>query len=93
MKIKRLKQSQKMRIVISGIGIYTTAKQIRWGLFGFTNQNAAAQKALDALEFTRSGFRYYSREDFVRGGKGVADKCATGLCGTWEGLQVQIDIL
>lgn len=80
MKIKRLKQSQKMRIVISGIGIYTTAKQIRWGLFGFTNQNAAAQKSLDALEFTRSG-------------KGVADQCATGLCGTWSGLQVQLDML
>ena len=44
-KIKRLKQSQKMRIIISGIGIYTTAKQIRWGLFGFTNQVAASQKA------------------------------------------------
>ena len=80
MQIKRLKQSQKMRIIISGIGVYTTAKHIRWGLFGFTNQNAAAQKALDALEFTRSG-------------DGFADKCATGLCGTWEGLQVQIDIL
>ena len=80
MKIKRLKQSQKMRIVISGIGIYTTAKQIRWGLFGFTNQNAAAQKSLDALEFTRSG-------------KGVADQCATGLCGTWEGHQVQLDMI
>lgn len=82
MQIKRLKQSQKMRIIISGIGVYTTAKQIRWGLFGFTNQNAAAQKALDALEFARSGNGVY-----------FADKCATGLCGTWEGLQVQIDIL
>jgi hypothetical protein len=49
-------------------------------LFGFTNQNAAAQKSLDALEFTRSG-------------KGVADQCATGLCGTWEGHQVQLDMI
>ena len=79
-KIKRLKNSQKMRIIISGIGIYTTAKQIRWGLFGFSNQVAASQKALDALEGMRSGI-------------GAAEQCATGLCGTWEGLQVQLDIL
>jgi hypothetical protein len=79
-KIKRLKQSQKLRIIIDKIGIYTTAKQIRWGLFGFTTQNAAAQKALDALEFQRSG-------------SGVADGATIGLCGTWEGHQVQLDIL
>ena len=78
--IKRLKQSQKLRIIIDRIGIYTTAKQIRWGLFGFVSQNAAAQKALDALEFQRSG-------------SGAADQCTMGLLGTWEGHQVQIDIL
>ena len=77
--MKRLKQSQKMRIIISGVAIYTTAKQLRCGLFGFVNQVNAAQKALDSLEY-------------IRFGKGV-DKCATGLCGTWEGLQVQLDIL
>jgi hypothetical protein len=78
--IKRLKQSQKMRIIISGVGIYTTAKQIRYGLFGFVSQVAASQKALDALEFTRSG-------------KGFADKYTTGIGGTWENIQVQLDIL
>ena len=78
--MKRLKQSQKMRIIISGVAIYTTVKQLRWSLFGFTNQVAASQKALDALEYIRSG-------------KGVAEKNTTGLCGTWEGLQVQLDIL
>lgn len=77
--MKRLKQSQKMRIIISGVAIYTTVKQLRWSLFGFSNQAAASQKALDALEFIRSG-------------KG-ADSCATGLGGTWEGLQVQLDML
>lgn len=80
MKIKRLKQSQKMRIIIDGIGIYTTAKLIRYGLFGFMTQNAAAQKALDALEFTRSG-------------KGLADQCASGLTGEWESHRVQLDML
>lgn len=80
MNIKRLKQSQKLRIIIGGIGIYTTARQIRWGLFGFVSQNAAAQEALAALENTRSG-------------AGAADQCATGLCGTWQGHQVQLDML
>jgi hypothetical protein len=73
--MKRLKQSQKLRIILSGVAIYTTAKQIRYGLFGFMSQNAAAQKALDALEFMR-----------------VTDP-AVGLAGTWEGLQVQIDMV
>lgn len=76
--MKRLKQSQKLRIIISGVAIYTTAKQIRYGLFGFTTQNAAAQKALDALEFQRDG------------GWGTV---VQGLAGTWEGLQVQVDIV
>jgi len=75
--MKRLKQSQKLRIILSGVAIYTTAKQIRYGLFGFMSQNAAAQKALDALEFQRDG----------------DGPVATGLAGTWEGLQVQVDIM
>jgi hypothetical protein len=78
--MKRLKQSQKMRIIIDKIGIYTTAKQIRYGLFGFTNQNAAAQKALDSLEFMRNSI-------------GAADRSAIGIVGTWEGHSVQLDIL
>jgi hypothetical protein len=71
--MKRLKKSQKLRIILSGVAIYTTAQQIRYGLFGFMSQNAAAQKALEALEFQGRG--------------------ATGLAGTWEGLQVQIDLM
>ena len=73
--MKRLKQSQKLRIIMSGVAVYTTVKQVRGCLFGFTNQNAAAQKALDSLEFMR-----------------VTDP-AVGLAGTWEGLQVQIDMI
>ena len=49
--MKRLKQSQKLRIIMSGVAVYTTVKQVRGCLFGFTNQNAAAQKALESLEF------------------------------------------
>ena len=75
--MKRLKKSQKLRIILSGVAIYTTAQQIRYGLFGYTSQNAAAQKALDALEFQRNG----------------DGPVVTGLVGTWEGLQVQVDIM
>jgi hypothetical protein len=85
MSIKRFKQSQNFRVIIgggvitSGVSFYATAKQIRSGVGDFMTCNAAIQKALDALEFTRSG-------------KGAADQCAMGLVGTWEGLQVQLNI-
>ncbi len=79
MDIKRFKQTQKFRVIVGTACFYATAKQIRWGVGDFTQCNAATQKALDALEFTRSG-------------KGVADQCAVGIAGTWEGLQVQINV-
>lgn len=79
MDIKRFKQTQKFRVIVGAACFYATAKQIRWGIGDLTNCNAAVQKALDALEFTRSG-------------AGAADQCAVGLAGTWEGLQVQLNI-
>ena len=79
MSVKRFKQSQRFRICIGSVSFYATAKQIRYGVGDFGTCNAATQKALDALEFTRSG-------------KGTADQCAVGLAGTWEGLQVQLNI-
>ena len=79
MTIKRFKQSQKFRVIVGDSCFYATAKQIRYGVGDFVKCNAATQKALDALEFTRSG-------------KGVADQCAVGLAGTWEGLQVQLNL-
>lgn len=80
MKIKRLKQSQRMRIIINGVAIFTTAKQIRAGMFGYITQMEASMQALKTLESTRSG-------------PGVADQCANGLCGTWAGHQVQLDMI
>ena len=77
--MKRLKQSQKLRVILNGVAVYTTAKQVRGCLFGFTSHNAAAQKALDALEFSRSC------------GGVLAN--TVGQAGTWEGLQVQIDMV
>jgi hypothetical protein len=79
MTIKRFKQTQKFRVIVGTACFYATAKQIRNGVGDFMKCNAATQKALDALEFTRSG-------------KGVADQCAVGLAGTWEGLNVQLNV-
>ena len=80
MNIKRFKQTQKFRVIIDRASFYATTRQIRWGVGGFSACNAATQKALDALEFTRSG-------------DGVADQCASGIAGTWEGLNVQLDMI
>lgn len=79
MSVKRFKQSQRFRICIGSVSFYATAKQIRYGVGDFGTCNAATQKALDALEFTRSG-------------KGAADGCAVGIGGTWEGLSVQLTL-
>lgn len=78
MQIQRFKQSQRFRIIIGDACFYSTAKQIRYGIGDFVKANAAVQKALDALEGTRSN------DDAL--------SCASGLAGIWEGLQVQINI-
>ena len=69
-----------MRIIMSGVAIYTTMKQLRGGMFGFCTQNDASFQALAALENIRSG-------------KGAGDRACTGLAGTWQGLSVQLDVL
>ena len=79
MTIKRFPVSRKFRVIVDQACFYATAKQIRWGLGDFSRCNAAVQKALDALEYTRSG-------------SGVADQCAVGIAGTWEGLNVQLNV-
>jgi hypothetical protein len=78
MKIKRFKQSQRFRVIVGPACFYATAKQIRNGLGDFTQCNAATQKALDSLEFTRSS------DDLM--------SYAVGQAGTWEGLAVQINM-
>jgi hypothetical protein len=79
MTIKRFKQAQKFRVIVGNACFYATARQIRNGVGDFGQCNAATQKALDALEYTRSG-------------EGAADQCAVGLAGTWEGLNIQLNV-
>jgi hypothetical protein len=55
MNIKRFKQTQRFRLIVGPACFYATAKQIRNGVGDFVNCNAATQKALDALEFSRAG--------------------------------------
>jgi hypothetical protein len=78
MKIKRFKQAQRFRVVVGAACFYATAGQIRSGLGDFAKCNAATQKALDALEFQRSG------TDVLAG--------SVGLAGTWEGLNIQLNV-
>jgi hypothetical protein len=76
--IKRFKQTQRFRIIVGDVCFYATAKQVRNGVGDFAKCNAATQKALDALEGTRSN------DDALA--------AATGLAGAWEGLQVQLSM-
>ena len=78
MSVKRFKQSQRFRVNVGDASFYATAKQIRSGVGDFSKCNAAVQKALDSLEYYRSG-------------NGVESACV-GHAGTWEGLQVQLNI-
>ena len=77
--MKRFKKSQAFRVIIDNACFYTTAGSIRSGVGDFYRCNAAVQKALDALEFTRSG-------------TGLAEQCTSGIAGVWEGMSVQLDI-
>lgn len=79
MNIKRFKPSQRFRVIVGDACFYATAQQILWGVGDFSKCNAATQKALDALEFTRSG-------------AGAAEAAACGIAGTWEGLPVQLNV-
>jgi hypothetical protein len=76
--IKRFKQAQRFRVIVGPACFYATAKQIR----NFVNCNAAVQKALDTLEFQRSGG--YQNAGVLA--------FSTGLAGTWEGLNVQLNL-
>jgi hypothetical protein len=78
MTVKRFKATQKFRVIVGPACFYATAKQIRNGVGDFAQCNAATQKALDSLEFTRSCGGVLSN--------------TVGQTGTWEGLHVQLNV-
>ena len=79
MKMYRYNLTQRFRVIVGDACFYATARQIRAGVGDFGRCNAATQKALDALEYIKSG-------------AGVADQCASGIAGTWENLNVQLTV-
>jgi len=48
-----LKNSQKLRVILNGITIYTTIKGVMFDLFGNTEQRAAVCDALLQLSFLK----------------------------------------
>lgn len=46
----KFKQAQKFRVIVSGVSVYTTAKQIRWGFGDQIKTNAAVYGAFCQLQ-------------------------------------------
>lgn len=78
MNIKRFKPTQRFRVIVGQACFYATAGQIRNGVGDFVKCNAATQKALDSLEYTRSC--------------GGVLSSTVGQSGTWEGIDVQLNL-
>ena len=76
--MKRFPKRQMFRVVTQGVHFFATASQIRQGVGDEYCTNASIQKALDALEYTRSG------PDL--------GAIATGIAGEWESRRVQLDL-
>jgi hypothetical protein len=79
MKITRFRKTQVFRVVTQGVHFFATAGQIRNGVGDEYVTNASIQKALDALEYTRSG--------------NDLGAISTGLAGEWESRRVQLDMI
>jgi hypothetical protein len=77
--IPGMKNSDTVRILFSdsGISVYMTVKQAL-NSFGRVSQCIAVEKALRALGNARLD-------------PGIAGAATVGLCGTWEGLNVQVN--
>lgn len=68
------KNSQKIRVILNGVHLYTTIKGAEFDLFGNTSQRIAVHQALTSLAAMQ-----------VDG--------ASGLCGSWSGCEVQVDLI
>ena len=72
-----MKQNQKLRVIVNGVHFFSTPKVIRNGVGDQYSVNAAVQKCLLVLE----NMREHEKIPPV------------GLAGTWEGRQVQLDMV
>lgn len=78
--IDGFKNSQKIRIVIGGIALYTTVYDIAFNLFGTTQHRTAVWLALEKLAYMR-------RVETANGG--IAP---IGLACDSNGMSVQVDL-
>jgi hypothetical protein len=46
----KFKQTQKFRVIVKGVSVYVTAKQIRWGFGDQISTNAAVYAAFTSLQ-------------------------------------------
>jgi hypothetical protein len=46
----KFKQSQKFRVIVKGVSVYVTAKQIIWGIGDQISTNAAVHAAFTSLQ-------------------------------------------
>ncbi|MDX8383156.1 MAG: hypothetical protein R8M45_03675 [Ghiorsea sp.] len=79
--MSKLTKLQNLKIIINKVCFYTTPKAIRNGLGDHYTTNAASQKCLFTLEQSRTE------------NKANGQSLSLGLAGSWEGFNVQIDIL
>ena len=79
--IPGLKNSDKVRILFSdpGVAVYMTVKEAYFG-FGTLSHSRAVESGLKAL-------------GNIRKDPGAAGTACVGLCGTWEGINLQIDCM
>jgi hypothetical protein len=78
--VKRFNPTMKLRVISNNVSFYTTPKQIRNGVGDFIDFNSAVQKALDTLEYANSNLPGCGRK-------------TSGMCGTWSGIDIQINII
>jgi hypothetical protein len=50
----KFKQSQKFRVIVSGVSVYVTAKQIKWGIGDQIGTNRAVYEAFAHLKSMNS---------------------------------------
>lgn len=79
MKIAKFKDTQKINMIIESTKFEYTVEQIRNGISNSPKVDMAAMQALNSLEA-------------IRGGSGIADLCATGVTGNWQGFNIQLNM-
>lgn len=75
-----LNNSQKLRVILNGVHVYTTVKGMAFDTFGQTEQRVAVWDAVMRLAIDRR---------IAKIGEGVP----TGLSGEFRGHQVQVDLV